>query len=199
MPVKKLIIAVIAAGGILFGTWNWLNYFKDQAQAPAAEIKAVRPPAREQPAPAQAAAPVNAQVPANAQAPAADSPATPEQGLVVSLPDTVGRNPFLTPDEIAAIARGEILTESKPPPRPINLSDLPGHKLDGIIRNTREGGYKAIMNGKAYASGDTIGIEEIVEITPETVVLEFGGNRRTLSLESGKENSGVSIKFKKLN
>ena len=52
MPVKKLIIAVIAAGGVLFGTWNWLNYFKDQAQAPAAEIKAVRPPAREQPAPA---------------------------------------------------------------------------------------------------------------------------------------------------
>jgi hypothetical protein len=56
-----------------------------------------------------------------------------------------------------------------------------------------------MIDGRIFDIGDMTGGEKIVEITVRSVVLEYGGNRRTLTLETGKEErAGFStIKMKK--
>ena len=94
MHPKRIILAVVAAVGIGFGAWNWMNFFRNQAPAVAGEpLQAVRPA----PAPEAAGSPsdpaATAALPAS---PAADQPA-PAARPKLQLPEGLGRDPFLSP------------------------------------------------------------------------------------------------------
>ena len=179
MRLKYIIIAIAALAGILFGAYNWLNYFSKQSSVPNAEIQALRPP----PAKNVAAAdnPEISQVPVKV-----DSLA--DTLTIAEIPDTIGRNPFLTVEEIKALALGKPLEEpgpSTPAQAPLNLPEL---IITGLVHDVKDGSYRAVIEGRIYKSGDMIGLEKIVQITKNTVVLEYADIQRTLPLNSRNEN-----------
>ncbi|HUU27447.1 MAG TPA: hypothetical protein VM123_06515 [archaeon] len=199
MRPKYIIIAIIALVGLAGGAYNWINYFRSQSKAPEPAVQAVRPPPTVQPQ-GQPSGDQKAVLPENIQptnAPQSQESQTP--GQIVQLPDTVGRNPFLTPEEIEAIARGE-LVEDLPPPSAVGDISLPEIKLNGVVQDNVTGSYRAVLNGRVYQRGDTVGIEQIAEVDSRSVVLEYRGNRRTLVLENVKKEKGgaAGIKVKKI-
>lgn len=187
MRLKYIIVTALGLAGILFGAWNWMQYFRQSSPAPAASIQPLRPASRvEQEFLAEQAA----VTPAPAAAETVE--ARPEA------PMTLGRNPFLTPQEEQALARGEIL-EIDPAEHAVqpgvDHSGLPPIEVKGLIQDNVSGRYRAIIDGKFYSSGDMIGGERIVEINANSLVLEHGDRRRTIPVGRTADNSlGVRVR-----
>ena len=199
MRLKYIIISVIALGAVLLGAYNWVNYFKGQAELlPAGEIRALRPVSEAGESPAQQVA-----APGGRESEPGIQPAETGESRQ-SLPqfsDSLGRNPFLTLEEIEAISQGDTLGAAVPAmvPGPAVHIELPELRLTGLVKDASGGGYRAMINGRTYKRGDTVGIEEIVDITGNSVVLEHAARRRTLTLQAGQEGrAGVTtIKVRK--
>ena len=194
MRIKYIIVAVLGMAGVLFGAWNWMSYFKGQAGGGGApQLQAVRP----SPNPAiaqleqQAAA-----TPGTAAEPEKKNEDRVPQGEKMEFPDTLGRNPFLTPEEIRLIASGQLIKEAPPPV--VNTGPLPELTISALLKDNVSGDFVALIGGKAYRQGQMIGQEEVVRITENSVVLESsGGRRRTLNIGGKQPEKGVSIKMRK--
>jgi len=198
MRLKYIIAAVLALVGVILGIYNWVNYFKTQAQLPKPAIQAVRPPPRETHT-QQEKQKTQAGVQSNRNIRVRGTLAAGSK-ILLQLPDTVGRNPFLTPEEIEAIARGETFEEPEPEPAPVPAAVvLPELELTGVIQDNLTGDFRAIIGGQIYNRGDKVGVEEIVEITRGSVVLQYQGNMRSISLKEGnsEEKGTVKIRLKK--
>ena len=191
MNPKRIIIAIAALASIIFGAYNWIGYFKKSPGAASPAIQAVRPvqKAGENLPQEKAAPPVQNQTAVSGTRQDTGSTSSP----LPEIPDTVGRNPFLTPSEITAIARGE-LVEPAPPGIPQVAASLPAVKLSGLIHDNITGSYRAIIDGRIYEQGDTLGEEKIVKITGNSVILQSAGGSRTISLEEKEKRQGVKAK-----
>lgn len=192
MQAKHIIAGILALAGLVFGAYNWYSYLKPSAPRPA--VTAVRPSPKPEPVGvAFAPAPGPVVVEDSKDGPETRKEEPPREK--VTWPDIVGRSPFLTPREIELIARGELVEEDV---QQKLAFALPVHKLTGLILDRKTGNYRALIDGKAYATGDLIGPEEIVEITAMAVTLQYGGQTRTIARteEAGKKSSSV-IKVKK--
>lgn len=198
MRLKYIIAAVLASVAILFGVYNWISYFKQQTTVSTPAIQALRPPPRKELSQIEQASAVRPGSETRARA-AQEAENELSSGPVGQFPDTVGRNPFLWPEEILAIAEGETFDKLLLEPAEPSQISPPDLKLSGLIKDNVTGKYRAMIDGRIFDIGDTTGGEKIVEITGRSVVLEYGGNRRTLTLETGKEErAGLStIKMKK--
>ena len=198
MRLKYLIITVLASAGILFGTYNWISYFRNQTVASTPAMQALRPEPRQELTQIEEASEVRSGTGAQARVDQ-DTEGKPSSGPGFQLPDTVGRNPFLWPEEIQAIAEGETFDELLLEPITPVASSFPDLKLTGLIQDNATGKYRAMINGLVFEIGDRIGEEKIVEITGRSVVLESSGKRRTLALQAGNEQraGGATIKVKK--
>ncbi len=193
MRLKNIIIAVVAAASALAGAWNWMNYFK-QTSGLAPQVQAVRPPpnpeiaALEQQA---ATAPPQSEQKAQAEQDALSA------GDKMRFPDSLGRNPFLSPEEIRLIASGELVDEV-PPPVVVETGPLPVFRISALLRDNVSGDFVALIDGKTFRQGEMIGSEEVLEITESSVVLQTeGGRMRTLSIGAKQSGSGVIIKMRK--
>ena len=126
MNLKYIIVAVLILVGIVFGAYNWIGYFKKSPGAASPAIQAVRPvqKAGENLPQEKAASPVQNQTAVSGTRQDTGSAPSP----LPEIPDTIGRNPFLTPSEITAIARGE-LVEPAFPVIPQVAASLPAVKL----------------------------------------------------------------------
>jgi len=195
MRLKYIIIAVLASAGILFGTYNWIGYFKKQVPAPRPAMQALRPQPREELEQIKQASEVNSGAGARAGLDQ-DTENEPSSGPAYRFPDTVGRNPFLWPEEIQAIAEGETFDEVLLEPISPAASSFQNLKLTGLIQDNTTGSFRAMINGRIFEIGDMIGEERIVEITGRSVVLEFGGKQRTLTLQAGNEQRAGTAKIK---
>jgi len=83
-----------------------------------------------------------------------------------------GRNPFLTPDEEAALP-GQA--------RPVDFSgEFAPREVRAIVMS--EGKRIANIDGHVVAEGDLIGKERVLEIRPRAVVLGHGKRTRTVEL-----------------
>jgi hypothetical protein len=83
-----------------------------------------------------------------------------------------GRNPFLTPDEEAALP-GQA--------RPVDFSaEFAPREVRAIL--VSEGKRIANIDGHVVAEGDLIGKERVLEIRPHAVVLGHGKRTRTVEL-----------------
>ena len=191
MRVKYIIFAVLGLVGVLFAGWNWMNYFKAQDTIGAPQLQAVRPP------PNPEIAQLEQQAVSTPQAVEQD---TGEElippGDKIELPDTLGRNPFLSPEEIRLIASGEFI-EDAPPPE-VETGPLPEFIISALLKDNISGDFVVLIDGRTYRQGQAIGQEELVQITENSVVLESkGGRRRTLNIGGKQPDRGVSIKMRK--
>lgn len=191
MRTKYIIVAALGLVGLLFGTWNWMNYFKQQAAVNVPQFQAVRPP------PNPEIALLEQQATGAPQAVEQDtSGQRPPPGGKMEFPDTLGRNPFLTPEEIRLIASGEFIDDTPPPV--VETGPLPNFKISALLRDNVSGDFVALIGGKTFRQGQMIGQEELVLITENSVVLQSqGGRTRTLNIGGKKSASGVSIKIRK--
>ena len=186
----------MALAGLAFGTYNWIGYFKQSSSGPA--LKAVIP-AETQTRKNEATSDFSSMVlPSAPDQPELPKESKPPRGKV-QWPDTVGRNPFLTPREIELVARGEWVEEVVQAPEQANrMVALPEVKLTGLILDRATGNYRALIGGRAYNTGDILGLETIVEITEDAITLEYDSRPRTISLEKKKEgkkkSSGITLK-----
>jgi hypothetical protein len=196
MQPKHIIVGILALGGLIGAGYNWMSYFKASAPGPA--VTASRPAASQA---------ETTEKPAGSSSMILErSPAEPEDSQTreltrkkVQWPETLGRNPFLTPGEVELIASGEWVEEVAPVQVPQNeMAMLPDLDLTGLILDRATGKYRALIGGKAYNTGDQLGQETVVEITADSVILQYGGRTRTVTLKSnrekGKSSSGVTLK-----
>ena len=92
MQAKHIIIGILALVGLVFGVFNWINYFKSAPSGPT--IQSLRPARNEQATLSETVRTPAASVsPENQAAP----PETEPPRQKIQWPDTVSRNPFLTP------------------------------------------------------------------------------------------------------
>ena len=159
MRLKYIIAAVLALVGVILGIYNWVNYFKTQAQLPKPAIQAVRPPPKESQT-QQEKQKTQAGVRSNRNIRVSGTLAAGSK-ILLQLPDTVGRNPFLTPEEIEAIeALGVKIHTGKALGRDFSL---PGVK---------ESGFDAVLIGTGAHTTRSLGIPG--EDTPGVMdALEF--------------------------
>jgi hypothetical protein len=194
----KLIIGVVLGGAsILIGAWNWLNYFKDQATVSGVTSQALRPPPNKEVAALEQSAGGTAQPPAAGRLPAVQAASQPDSAAAARLPDTVGRNPFFTLEEIRDIGRGEFVTQKAAQVNPGAPDSLPEYRLTGLVQDNVSGEFRAIIDGKAYSAGDSIGLEKVMKITPSTVELQSGSRHRALSFQQAEKKADISITVKK--
>ena len=193
MQAKHIIIGILALVGLVFGVFNWINYFKSAPSGPT--IQSLRPARNEQATLSETVRTPAASVsPENQAAP----PETEPPRQKIQWPDTVSRNPFLTPKEIELIARGKFVKEEPVPLQQKQVFSMPTLKLSGLIMDRASGDYHALIGGKAYKTGDQLGSETIIEITATAVTFEYDGGTRTISLVPDKakikSSSGVIMK-----
>lgn len=62
-------------------------------------------------------------------------------------------------------------------------SDEPRWRLSGIVFNSLK--PLAIINGKSVNVGDNVGRATVVEITQQSVILDYGGSKVTLRVQKG--------------
>ncbi len=187
MRVKYIIFAVLGLGGVLFAGWNWMG---GQAGGGAPGLQAVRPSPN--PAIAQLEQPA-APVPQAEQQDTGGGQST-QPGAKMELPDTLGRNPFLTPEEARLIASGQLIEET---PQPVEAGPLPEYKISALLKDNVSGDFVVLIGGRTYRRGQMIGQEEVVRITDNSVELESqGGLRRTLKIGDKQPDRGVSIEMR---
>jgi len=71
-----------------------------------------------------------------------------------------------------------IVKESPPPPAPV---EFPRLKLQGIIWNTKD--PVAIIDGKSYGVGDSVGGVKVKAVERDRVLVELAGATNTLKIE----------------
>lgn len=69
-------------------------------------------------------------------------------------------------------------------------SSSAGFKLEGIIYDPGERSM-AILNGKAYQVGDTVGDATVVKILKDYVVISVEGDERTLEIRGEEKAQGL--------
>lgn len=103
-----------------------------------------------------------------------------------------GRNPFLTPEEIAKLNLPEapVVVETpqpKPQPQPPALT---AYAVTGIISGGQ--GRWAIIDGRLIRPGEQIGTETVKEVRDSGVVLEYEGRMRELPLKKLEETAAAA-------
>lgn len=91
------------------------------------------------------------------------------------------RDPFFTgAEEKAMLAPKTAATQAKAaaPPAP-----LPSYTVKAILIS--DAGKVAALDGRLVSEGEPIGEERVVEIRPDGVILERGGQRRRIGLPGG--------------
>lgn len=197
MQRKQIIVIVLALAGLAGGAWNWMRYLKQNAPAAPVSLEAVRQPSKveqEFQAEQQAQAPVAVPAAGEAQGSALVQP--------VEIPMSLGRNPFLTPEEEQALARGELAETASEPSEPaqqVDLSQLPEINVRGLIQDNVSGRYMALVEGRYYVVGDRIGAERVVALDSNGLVLEYGGKTRQIpaGVSSGDTASTHIIRMRK--
>ncbi len=97
-----------------------------------------------------------------------------------------GRNPFLTPAEIAALAPEPLIPEIINVPEPLlaplpgQLRVLPQYTVSVIIAG--EEGAWAVVDSRVVRPGDRIGEETVSQINEHGVVLESAGETRQVGI-----------------
>lgn len=190
---NKYVLAAIGVGILAMGLYN--VYFFYQRRIPRLPARQVVAPSN-QPAPTFQPKAPSAAVSSSPTVPGTLSPPPPltVNQMETDTPssrtfqrETWGRNPFLTPSEMAALegprpgdpARqptgpategGQGAPAVSPPPMPLNITAI----MVGGQRNV------AIINEQLVREGDLIGGERVVQIQPDAVVLEKDGKRRVV-------------------
>jgi hypothetical protein len=91
------------------------------------------------------------------------------------------RDPFFTAEEEQALLAPKVgggPAKKEAPPAP-----LPAYTVKAILIS--DAAKVAALDGRLVVEGEAIGEERVVEIRPDGVVLERGGQRRRLSLPGG--------------
>ncbi len=152
--------------------------------------------------PALAPAPVAAPTIATGLTPAVVAPLTIAAGLTpapaivgdATLPEQLavlpagawGRNPFLTPEEIAALAPQPLIPEIINLPEPIlaplpeQVRVLPQYTVSVIVAG--EEGAWAVVDSRVVRLGDRLGEETVSQINDQGVVLERAGETRQVRI-----------------
>jgi hypothetical protein len=174
-------IAVLFLGTVLIVGIITFQLRRRPGPAPRADESVIIPSTS--PAAVPAAVPVEAPVaiPKSEAPPAVASAATLTQ--TVSIPAAGwDRNPFLTPKEIADLARPPStiqIAQDVPPPTP--AAALPQPEVTAIISNN-QGGW-AVVDSLVVRVGDRVGSEVVKEIRSEAIVLERDGKTREIPLK----------------
>lgn len=111
-------------------------------------------------------------------------PAIPESGW--------GRNPFLTPEEIAKLNQPETpaVIETPQPKPQAEPPALTAYAVTGIISGGK--GKWAIIDGRILKLGEQIGTETLKEVTNAGVVLEHEGKMRELPLKRLEDTAAAA-------
>lgn len=143
--------------------------------------------------------------------PAADSAVTPS-GDPVAQPEATGSqttippgawgragrtNPFLSLEEFENLNRPpvvEVRNEAPPPPPPPTPSTLPTYSVSAII--ARSDRNLAVVGTRVLQAGDRLGYEIVKEIKERSVVLEYEGHTRELSLRRPQNDIRQNIEPK---
>ncbi len=193
MQRKQIIVLVLALAGLLGGAWNWMRYFKKNAPVVAENLEVVRQPSKVEQA-FQAEQQTQA---AAAAAPAAGEARGAAPVQTVEIPQSLGRNPFLTPEEEDALSRGIELEIPSPADEPIAQDQsavMPEIIVKGLIQDNISGRYMALVEGRYYGVGDNIGVERIVSLDSNGLVLEYGGRTRQVPAGvSSRDTSSTHI------
>jgi hypothetical protein len=175
MDRRRIIIMVVLLGGLVWAVTS----------SPLTKrLFGGRTPARPAPAPIVGAlGPLTNQPAAAAPTPVPSTPATPlsseELGQWRGRHATAwSRDPFFTAAEEQALATPKVATAPVTPPAP-----LPAYTVKAILISGAD--KVAALNGRLVSEGDAIGEERVVEIRPDAVVLERGGQRRRLAILGG--------------
>ena len=119
-------------------------------------------------------------------APAIVGEATLPEQLAVLPAGAWGRNPFLTPEEIAALAPQPLIPEIINLPEPIlaplpeQVRALPQYTVSVIVAG--EEGAWAVIDSRVVRPGDRLGEETVSQINDQGVVLERAGETRQVRI-----------------
>jgi hypothetical protein len=94
-----------------------------------------------------------------------------------------GRNPFLTPDEIAKLNELPPAIPIAPPPPPPPAPVLPQYEVTAIIIGDKGAFAIVSPNSRVVRVGDRLGMEIVKQIKGESLVLEHDGKVRELALK----------------
>lgn len=174
MDVKRVAIMAILLGGLV-----WAFMTSPLTKRFRGETTTFRPAAPGAFAVAQPGQPATAQP----TAPARSSPATPIPPEEIRrwqdrYATAWQRDPFFTAPEEKALAAPKVAKKPEAPPTP-----LPSYAVKAILISGA--GKVATLNGQLVSEGEPIGEERVVEIRPDGVILERGGQRRRISLPGG--------------
>ncbi len=104
--------------------------------------------------------------------------------------ETIGSYP--ASDNILSPLEQKVLNQISPDQRdPYKPGETSAQLLTMIIQVDDE--YWAVIGKKKVRKGDYVGLLEVIEITPHTVVLEDGQNRVTLHISGFKQHT-ISLK-----
>jgi hypothetical protein len=109
-----------------------------------------------------------------------------------------GRNPFLTPEEIAKLNQPELPVAVEAPRQPKPPAEPPGlpiYDVTGIISGGQ--GKWAIVNGRVLRPGERVGTETLKEVKDRGVILEHEGRMRELPLKSLEDTEAAAASPKK--
>lgn len=187
---REKIKQILAVPFIFFGIFYVTSVLRTGSFRLSAIFKpAVAPPIRVAAPPKTEATPPPTQVEAKRAAPLAGPPPTAKpaetrQGevsfkepLPVPVIDTWGRDPFVTPEEIASSVRA-----------PLSRADL---RITSIII---QGANRVVTIGdNVVREGEMVGAERVVEIREDGIVLSRGEEQRFLELP---DSSSISIERK---
>ena len=190
MRLKYIIAAVLGLAGILFGAWNWMQYFPARRVRLRRESRVSGRP-RAWSSSSRKKYILRGRRLCSVQAQIGDS-AVPR----LKVPLSARRNPFLTPQEEASLAQGIMpdITDATQAPM-TDMSGLPPIQVKGLVKDNASGRYRAIINGKYYTAGDMLGEEKIIEISASALVLESGERRRTISIgRAGEASAGIRMR-----
>jgi hypothetical protein len=174
--VFLLLITVAASGSVVYQ----IRARRAGVRPPAAAQAVQQTPTQEGASPSAAAPSAVATQPGVGQAGAQQAPAD----IPSDLWGPGGRrNPFLSMEEVADLNRPPSIAIEKPieaptpAPPPI---EMPAYSVTAIIAG--DAGHRAVVGARVLQPGDRLGSETVKEITERSMVLEFEGRTRVLTL-----------------
>jgi hypothetical protein len=123
-----------------------------------------------------------------------------EKGPAPIIPENIwGRNPFLTPEEIAKLNQPDVpVAVETPKPKPqAEPPALPQYAVTGIITGGQ--GKWAIIDGRTFRPGERIGTETLKEVQSSAVILEREGRMRELPLKKLEDTAAAAPPKKEAN
>ena len=116
-----------------------------------------------------------------------------DRAQAMNIPQTGwGRNPFLTPEEIAKLNQPEAapVVEAPQPKAEPKPPALTAYAVTGIISGGQ--GKWAIIDGRILRPGERIGTETLKEVKDSGVVLEHEGLKRELPLRRLEDTAAAA-------